>query len=79
MEEMKSVLLHVWEEMKSVLLHVWEEMKGVLLHVWEEMKGVLLHVWEELLQEHIDNAIDKFRERCHQVIDEEGGHIKHLR
>ena len=42
------------------------------------MKSALLHVWEELPQKHIDNAIDKFRERCHQVIDE-GGHIEHLR
>ena len=38
------------------------------------MKSVLLHVWVELLQEHIDNAIDKCCERCYQVIDEEGGH-----
>ena len=45
----------------------------------EEMKSVLLHVWEELLQEHVDNAIDKFCEKCHQVIDEKGGHIEHLR
>ena len=45
----------------------------------EEMKSALLHVWEELPQEHIDNAIDKFHEKCHQVIDEEGGHIAHLR
>ena len=40
------------------------------------MKSALLL---ELPQEHIDNVIDKFCERCHQVIDEEGGHIEHLR
>ena len=45
----------------------------------EEMKNALVQVWDDLPQQHIDNAIDKFRERCDQVISEAGGHIEHLR
>ena len=63
---------------------IWNEV-GTKLHRGKhyenigEMKSALSHVWEELPQKHIDNAIDKFCEICHQVVEEEGGHIGHLR
>jgi inhibitor of nuclear factor kappa-B kinase subunit alpha len=63
----------VWNELERVL-HRRQSFKSL-----DDLKASLIEAWEQFPQDHIVNAINKFRQRCRDVLKAEGGHIEHFR
>ena len=64
----------LWNDLEQAL-----HRRNRLFETVEEMKTHLAEVWDALPQEHSNNAIDAFRQKCKLVIQAEGRHIEHYR
>ena len=71
--DLNPVDYSVWNELERVL-HRRQSFKTL-----DDLKAALIEAWEQLPHDHIVNAINKFRQRCRDVLQAEGGHIEHFR
>ena len=71
--DLNPVDYSVWNELERVL-HRRQSFKTL-----DDLKAALIEAWEQLPHNHIVNAINKFRQRCRDVLQAEGGHIEHFR
>ena len=62
----------IWNWMKDYI----KEKYGDVQLLYNQLRTAVQEVWDAISEENLNELIDSIRQRCQDVIDAQGGHIK---